>query len=225
MEFLRVITRNTGNLVALIIVAAVFIAVASTFLVAACGGVAPLPPGESCMQCAREWIGSLSGWFAGAAAVATGLVILIQIKVMKDQLSEQKVQTQYVVGNLPPTVEFKNIDSQKSSAIISIKNVGRRTLQLRDIVVKEPSDVMISNFDSGVCPPIDEQKRSIGFGNRRLDTRPPDQAPDNTEVVCAFRRNNKVISGSVSICVRYYFCDDPDRELSVDKNITFKMTD
>lgn len=71
MEFLRAIARNTGNLVALAIAAAVVFAVAGTFLVAACGGVAPLPPGESCMQCAREWIGSLSGWVAAGAAFIT----------------------------------------------------------------------------------------------------------------------------------------------------------
>lgn len=74
MEFLRAVARNSGNLVALAIAAAVVFAVAGTFLVAACGGVAPLPPGESCMQCARAWIGSLSGWVAAGIAGYIGLI-------------------------------------------------------------------------------------------------------------------------------------------------------
>jgi len=53
--------------------------------------------GETYSACAREWIGSLSGWVAAAAA-------LFAIVPLCRQLKEQKRQTDFALGDAPPTI-------------------------------------------------------------------------------------------------------------------------
>ena len=136
MEFLRAIARNTGNLVALAIAAAVVFAVAGTFLVAACGGVAPLPPGESCMQCAREWISSLSGWGAVVAAFFT--VAMIRRQILHTHLMDVRRQL---------TAEYYRI-SEEADILIWVAGAIRRIGHEASKFYTEDPDRRSANWNS-----------------------------------------------------------------------------
>lgn len=57
-----------------------------TAIVVLCSGTAALPQGETCAQCVREWIGALSGWFAGLVGVFAVGAALLTVATIREQI-------------------------------------------------------------------------------------------------------------------------------------------
>lgn len=76
---------------------ALVMVIGATAIAMLCGAAIAPPPGESCAQCAREWTGSLSGWFAVLAAIVTVLTIRRQIEAAREDSLRVAEQTKVVV--------------------------------------------------------------------------------------------------------------------------------
>ena len=74
--------------------------------------------------CIREWVGSLSGWFGGVAAFATIWFII-------GQLSEQKRQNDFLVGDAKPTMDVTPDLDDPSLLVIRVVNWNRRGILIR----------------------------------------------------------------------------------------------
>ncbi len=78
-------------------------------------------------NCVREWIGALSGWAAGAAALITACVVY-------RQFSEMRRQTDYLIGDAPPTMSARHHDNIEIGDIeLRIANWGRSAFDLREV--------------------------------------------------------------------------------------------
>lgn len=92
-------------------------------------------------NCLIAWVGALSGWAALAGALLTVLV-------MREQLAEQKRQTDYITGDLDPEYFFDSSLREDrgeffSAAKISVINRNRRTLILQRFEASLPEGLSI----------------------------------------------------------------------------------
>lgn len=92
-------------------------------------------------NCLIAWIGALSGWAALAGALFT-------IIVMREQLVEQKRQTDYITGDLDPEYFFESSVRENdqiyfSEAKITVINRNRRTLVLQRFEASLPEGLSI----------------------------------------------------------------------------------
>ncbi len=92
-------------------------------------------------NCLVSWVDALSGWAALAGALLT-------IKVMRDQLTEQTRQTDYVTGDIHPEAFFdasmrEEAGEYFSEAKITVINRNRRTLVLHRIEISAPEGVTV----------------------------------------------------------------------------------
>ena len=62
------------------------------YLFASTSSEVSLCNGENCL---REWVAALSGWAALGAAIVT-------LNVLREQVEDQRRQTDYIIGNMPP---------------------------------------------------------------------------------------------------------------------------
>lgn len=85
-------------------------------------------------HCLREWIAALSGW---AAAVAAGVTIL----VLLGQLREARRQTEFIVGDAPPTVSVSDpLHTGASEAFqnrIIVTNWNRNPVVLHRVTIDD----------------------------------------------------------------------------------------
>ncbi len=84
----------------------------------------PVPPGDwfckSGDPCVQQWVGALSGWIAAAIAIPTLLTL-------KNQLKEQRRQTEFLVGDSLPTAVATDLTANHLSALnLHITNWNRR---------------------------------------------------------------------------------------------------
>ena len=108
---------------------------------------------ENCMV---SWIGALSGWAALVGALVT-------IRVMQNQLTEQRRQTDYVTGDLDPEAFFDQSMREEegqyfSEAKITVINRNRRSLVLHRMDVTAPEGVTLGIRASKVD---DDQKEQL----------------------------------------------------------------
>jgi hypothetical protein len=92
-------------------------------------------------NCLIAWVGALSGWAALAGALFT-------VVVMREQLAEQKRQTDYITGDLDPEYFFDSSMREDdgvyfSEAKISVINRNRRTLVLQRFEASLPEGFSI----------------------------------------------------------------------------------
>ena len=110
-------------------------------------------------QCFRDWVGALSGWIAAAGAL---IAALLTIRRLKDQITDQKMQTKHLMGDGLPILEFNKIGDK---AKITIKNYNRRRLKLTSIEnkgdnkinVKIPNNTTIGIASVIIPPNTDKQ--------------------------------------------------------------------
>jgi hypothetical protein len=80
----------------------------------------------------REWISATSGW-AGALAAAVTLFALYR------QISEQKKQTDFVLGDALPTMDVLEHRKDGQVLVVKIRNWNRRSLIINDITTVDSS--------------------------------------------------------------------------------------
>ncbi|NSL21752.1 hypothetical protein [Agrobacterium tumefaciens] len=94
-------------------------------------------------NCLVAWISALSGWAALAGAMIT-------VGVMREQLSEQRRQTDYMSGDMAPEMylngytranETADDDEFFSELEVTVVNRNRRALILRKLTLVEPSHI------------------------------------------------------------------------------------
>ncbi len=121
---------------------------------------------ESRGLCLRGWISALSGWAAAIGAlIAAGLTIA----KLREQIADQKRQTDFIIGDSFPIIEWAQNQDHFS---IRIKNYNRHRVQLIEIENKSAYAIGLWLY---VCDPQNSfqalpHKQSIGL-NEKLDVR------------------------------------------------------
>ncbi|MCJ9721977.1 hypothetical protein MOV66_07715 [Agrobacterium sp. SHOUNA12C] len=107
-----------------------------------------LPWAQPEEHCFREWLSALSGWFGGGAAVVGAYLVY-------HQLAENRRQTDYIKGDIPPEIyldsqiiakkgkDKEEIDEWVSELRITVINRNRRSLILRTVELLEPEDISL----------------------------------------------------------------------------------
>ncbi|UHS60594.1 hypothetical protein HRR99_03190 [Agrobacterium vaccinii] len=85
-------------------------------------------------SCFREWVGALSGW---AAAVAAGITIVS----LRQQAEAARKQTDFQLGDAPPSLDAVQHAEDNRRVVIRIRNWNRRSMILRRIALIEPSEL------------------------------------------------------------------------------------
>ncbi len=85
-------------------------------------------------NCFREWLGALSGWFAGVAAFAT-------ITLLWRQLLAQQRQTDYSVGDAVPFMQIHELAHQLNGCKIRVTNWNRYAVVLERVSLITPFPV------------------------------------------------------------------------------------
>ncbi|MBD9372791.1 hypothetical protein IB238_09180 [Rhizobium sp. ARZ01] len=74
----------------------------------------------------QSWLGALSGWAATVAAAVT-------VIFLRNQIVEQRKQTEFVLGDAPPTMDITPDLDDPSEMVVRLVNWNRRTLFVRAI--------------------------------------------------------------------------------------------
>ncbi|BDA84986.1 hypothetical protein Sa4125_25280 [Aureimonas sp. SA4125] len=82
-------------------------------------------PTDGFISCSREWIGALSGYFAAAGA---GLAAWYTIGPLRNQVREAKRQSDFIVGDHPPTLDAVRHFEEPDSIVLTVINWNRRGL-------------------------------------------------------------------------------------------------
>lgn len=95
------------------------------YLVISTSSDLPLCEGDNCF---REWVAALSGWAALVAAIVT-------LSIMREQVEDQRRQTDYIIGNIPPEltaeIQVREEDQEYFLTVqITIKNRNRRPVSI-----------------------------------------------------------------------------------------------
>jgi len=126
-------------------------------------------------HCVREWVAALSGWAAATAAGGT-------IFFLHRQLAEQTRQTNFLLGDAPPTMDVTFDLNDREVIVVRIVNWNRRSILLIPIEVDGLGDAVFGLFGSGPiefdnrvrwlpgwesrnCPPASLQIRLIACKN------------------------------------------------------------
>jgi hypothetical protein len=80
--------------------------------------------GDNCTI--QGWLSALSGWFAFGAALHT-------FKYFRNQISEQKRQTDFIIGNDDPTLDSIQHLEDSEEVILRIVNWNRRGVLIHDM--------------------------------------------------------------------------------------------
>jgi hypothetical protein len=81
-------------------------------------------------HCLREWIGALSGW---AAAIAAGVTLV----ALYDQIREQRKQTDFILGDAPPTLDVIQDLDDEEEIVLRLVNWNRRGVILKTIELED----------------------------------------------------------------------------------------
>lgn len=144
-SFFDSIRSQAGSLIGILIALGVVIAIAATTLAAICGGSVPLPEGETCTQCIRSWVGASSGWAAAFGAMLTAILLLTQIKEMRQQ-------NDYLVGKLPVDLRAIRYDHESEVFAMSIVNRNFNTIHLEGLRTEPNGNVWIYPEDDDLAP-------------------------------------------------------------------------
>ncbi|WP_321504076.1 hypothetical protein [Breoghania sp.] len=123
------------------IVIRVLIAVAAVLTAAAlslwllCHDTTKLVAGETCLQCAREWIGALSGWAAAAAAIGTGILLWRQI-------ANETAHQRYIRGDEPLKVTFEEVPG-RSAVKLHFVNENKSDINVINVQIVKPSGLLL----------------------------------------------------------------------------------
>ncbi|MGT2467418.1 hypothetical protein ACVOMV_24915 [Mesorhizobium atlanticum] len=108
-------------------------------------------------HCLREWVGALSGWAAFAGAVAA-------LPYLAGQVREARRQTEFVVGDAPPTVTLQRPEPGTGpyDAVLTIVNWNRHPIHV------EATE--IESVPPGVQWALTDLRQvSAGVSNNRMD--------------------------------------------------------
>lgn len=107
--------------------------------------------------CVRNWMGAASGYFATAAAAAT-------ILFLHRQHLEQKKQTDFLLGDAPPTIDAIQHQNNPYKTVIRIVNWNRRPIVVQGLTVPSPQfDTRIQDMKL-----FDRERKGAGFRGRHL---------------------------------------------------------
>lgn len=106
-------------------------------------------------NCFREWVAALSGWAALGAAIVT-------LSVMREQVEDQRRQTDYIVGNMPPEMTAEpraREDDQEwfETVQITIKNRNRRPVRIGAVAFLGDERIKIGVYRSVIGDDIQEK--------------------------------------------------------------------
>lgn len=98
----------------------------------------------------QSWLGALSGWFGGFAALVTILFIM-------RQLQEQRRQTDFALGDALPTMDAIEHLEDGAELVVRIVNWNRRAMVVRHLNVDDQSTAIMPNrlTIDGARKPID----------------------------------------------------------------------
>lgn len=171
-----------------------------------------LGAGESINQCYTRWISAWSGWFAGAAAVAT--LVLIWRTVLESKKSNLLLarQTRAITGELEPVFNHNgNPIDKPSQELFRFWNYNRRAITIDAIEIVEPTNV---TFASAA---IKVQAEGAQYERRRFSYKDGGRIVERTNAV-----EGTPVGGSckpVSYRLAFYL-DEPDSANStVDLNL------
>lgn len=88
-------------------------------------------------SCFRDWIFGMSGWAAAAAAAVT-------ISSLVRQADAAQKQTEFMIGDAPPTFDAVQHISQPSSIILRVLNWNRRSMLIKKITVSGIDNVSVT---------------------------------------------------------------------------------
>lgn len=78
-----------------------------TAIVVLCSGTVALPQGETCAQCVREWIGALSGWFAGLVGVFAVGAALLTVATIREQIEAAREDSLRISNQAKEIIDAK----------------------------------------------------------------------------------------------------------------------
>lgn len=139
--------------------------------------------------CTREWVSALSGWIAaGGALIAAWLTI----NKLRQQIAEQKKQTDFLVGDAMPTLDCLQDINDPQQIVIRIVNWNRRTVLIHGIgfdnmdTTNLTTAIMeIKQNDVIIREPI-RQPIINGWEDRN-------KAPNNLKIKIAAERNGTIL--------------------------------
>lgn len=103
-------------------------------------GFCGAPPTETISQCAREWIGALSGW---AAAVAAGITLALTLGPLREQVRQARRQTDFAVGEALPTFDAIEHVEKSNTLVCRIVNWNRSAIVVRIVETVEKSESLV----------------------------------------------------------------------------------
>lgn len=86
------------------------------------------PSSEDLTACHREWVNALAGW---AAALAAAITIIFLIR----QNTEQKKQTDFLLGDGMPTIDALRHMKRSNEVVVRIVNWNRRPIIVRGVKI------------------------------------------------------------------------------------------
>lgn len=106
-------------------------------------------------NCFREWVAALSGWAALGAAIVT-------LSIMREQVEDQRRQTDYIVGNMPPelTAEPRSREDEQQffqTIQITIINRNRRSVRIGKIAFLGDERIKLGVYRSAIGDDVEEK--------------------------------------------------------------------
>ncbi|WP_421360035.1 hypothetical protein [Agrobacterium rosae] len=145
-------------------------------------------------NCLISWLGALSGW----AALVGGL---LTVAVMREQLSEQKRQTDHLMGNADPEIYangtvFTDNQLWYPAIEITVINRNRRPLEIRHMKARLNADLQIGVRQSAHRGDVKQSifaRTMIHTGIHRVLAGKEDGAAAETCLIdCSIYRENKI---------------------------------
>lgn len=84
--------------------------------------------GENGAECFRAWFGAAAGYLAVAAAAITLLALY-------DQIHEQRKQTEFTVGDAPPTIDVTRDLDDPEQVVVRLVNWNRRGILVDSVEI------------------------------------------------------------------------------------------
>lgn len=85
---------------------------------------------DSSAVTAKDWISALSGW---AAAIGAIIAAIMTITKLREQINEQKKQTDFLVGDAMPTIDCIQDIKDPEQIVLRVVNWNRRTIMISAI--------------------------------------------------------------------------------------------
>lgn len=124
-------------------------------------------------HCTREWVSALSGWIAAIGAL---FAAWLTVRKLREQIAEQKRQTNFIIGEAEP--DFI-IERNRIAKVCTLKviNWNRHRIIIEKIIM---NDHRYNIF----CSSFDEDKQSVAYKNFKVngwlnrDKQPPQRDID-----------------------------------------------